>query len=594
MAISAEARKKEEARYALLIAQAKERIALARQNIPPPPISISSSSLPTSSLEKVFDKPSSFPAQRTSVENVVSIHAQREAPKTENLIWDKEQQRAIDLVSEGKSICIIGAAGYGKTTVAREAIRRKIQLGKIPPLQRSTKYLSAGLPGVCVLSFTNKAVANIRRGMPKDITCITAHKLLEYSPVFYEVQNADGEWTKTMRFEPARNVYNKLPSSLTTIVFEESSTISTELFQKIIDALPSPESVQFIFLGDIQQLPPIYGPAILGFKMLELPVIELQTPYRQADESPILAFAWELLKGVPLSPDDIKKRFNTEGKFEFNVWKQRREDHYRLKEINVFVRHFLKKGFYNPLEDMILMPFNVSVGTIAVNKSIADYLGKERNAEVHEVIAGFRKFYYAIGDKVLVNKQEAIIERISRNALFSGKEPLSPSTKLNRWGHYELESKADVEEFEKGQMSLEELEGLLAAATTDSGEIEERKNQASHILHCRLLDSDEEIDVQTTGDFNECLFAYVLTVHKAQGSEWKRVFIFLDFSHATMISRELLYTAVTRARESLYIFCEPEHFRKGILQQRIPGNTLAEKAEVFKGKLLKQSEEDGE
>jgi hypothetical protein len=46
-----------------------------------------------------------------------------------------------------------------------------------------------------------------------------------------------------------------------------------------------------------------------------------------------------------------------------------------------------------------------------------------------------------------------------------------------------------------------------------------------------------------------------------------------------------MYTACSRAREELHIICEPDHFVKGILQQRIKGETLAEKAEVFKGKL---------
>ena len=52
-----------------------------------------------------------------------------------------------------------------------------------------------------------------------------------------------------------------------------------------------------------------------------------------------------------------------------------------------------------------------------------------------------------------------------------------------------------------------------------------------------------------------------------------------------MLQRELLYTAVTRAKEELYIICEPETFIKGILGQRVKGNTLAEKAEYFKGKI---------
>ena len=52
-----------------------------------------------------------------------------------------------------------------------------------------------------------------------------------------------------------------------------------------------------------------------------------------------------------------------------------------------------------------------------------------------------------------------------------------------------------------------------------------------------------------------------------------------------MIQRELLYTAITRAREELYVICEPDTFEKGINGQRIKGNTLAEKYTYFQGKL---------
>ena len=52
-----------------------------------------------------------------------------------------------------------------------------------------------------------------------------------------------------------------------------------------------------------------------------------------------------------------------------------------------------------------------------------------------------------------------------------------------------------------------------------------------------------------------------------------------------MIQRELLYTAVTRAKEELFVICEPDTFEKGITRQRIPGSTWQEKAEYFKGKL---------
>ena len=98
------------------------------------------------------------------------------------------------------------------------------------------------------------------------------------------------------------------------------------------------------------------------------------------------------------------------------------------------------------------------------------------------------------------------------------------------------------------------------------------------------MDTGTTLSITKASDVNAMLHAYALTVHKSQGSEWRNVFLCLHQSHATMLQRELLYTAVTRAREELYVICEPESFTKGIKSQKIKGNTLEEKAEWFKGK----------
>jgi len=64
-----------------------------------------------------------------------------------------------------------------------------------------------------------------------------------------------------------------------------------------------PHKPQCVFLGDIRQLPPVFGTAILGFKMLELPVVELTEVYRQALKSPILRFALAVDDGEYKQPN---------------------------------------------------------------------------------------------------------------------------------------------------------------------------------------------------------------------------------------------------------------------------------------------------
>ena len=89
------------------------------------------------------------------------------------------------------------------------------------------------------------------------------------------------------------------------------------------------------------------------------------------------------------------------------------------------------------------------------------------------------------------------------------------------------------------------------------------------------------------------LFCYALTIHKSQGSEWRKVFLFLHNSHSTLLSRELLYTGITRARHELYIICEgdnkgkPNTMLQGAGRPVIPGTTLREKIAYFSG-LAKQ------
>jgi exodeoxyribonuclease V alpha subunit len=64
--------------------------------------------------------------------------------------------------------------------------------------------------------------------------------------------------------------------------------------------------------------------------------------------------------------------------------------------------------------------------------------------------------------------------------------------------------------------------------------------------------------VSIEGDeFEYLTLAYACTVHKSQGSEYKSVAVMLDYSHSIMLQRNLLYTAVTRAKENIWVLASP-------------------------------------
>lgn len=496
----------------------------------------------------------------------------------EVITYNKEQQRAVYLGGSGESFVLIGAAGTGKTTCSKGSIQAICANHKTGTLQaEGHKHLTNGSPGIIIISYTRRAVNNIRKVQPKDMqnNCITAHKLLEYEPQYFEVEDlTTGETKRTMQFLPARNSSNCLPSSITTIVVEEASMLSLDLFSQICEALA--HEVQWIFIGDIQQLPPVFGSAILGFKMLELEVVELTQVYRQALESPIIKLAHRILSGKPIPAKEYAEWAVPE-KLVIHPWKKRLLDEDAVRTLAAFFKAAYNSKGYDPEEDIILIPYNKACGANELNKHIANFLARTRDAVTYEVMAGFNKHYFSVGDRILFDKEDASIIAIEKNNAYAGKRVQTPSRALDYWGCNQDRTQNVAEEDDFGI----DVDAILDAIS-DS---DERVTQASHTLTLRLDNSMSEIRVSKAAEINNILHGYAITVHKSQGSEWRKVFFCLHHTHAKMVQRELLYTGVTRAREMLYCICEPETFTNGILNQKIKGNTLAEKAEFFKGKV---------
>jgi len=505
--------------------------------------------------------------------------------QTSSLSFNPEQLQAIEYGLQGKSFCLIGAAGTGKTTVTQELISRLQRASHMVPLASATKHLAKDAPGIAIVGYTNKAVNNIKKKLPEHLQahCLTIHKLLEYAPVYYEISDADGNPKTTMRFEPSFHALNKLPH-ISTLIMEESSMIGLDLYGQLIAALPKPQITQMIFLGDLNQIPPVFGPSILGFKLAELATVELTHVYRQALLSPIISLATAIRQGkvseIPQLTGPHTIDAEGHGIIHFQPWKVRADKEDATLMMRKFLPGLIASNKYDPENDMILMPFNKSYGTIELNKIIADHLAKTRGSEVHEVIARYQKSYWSVGDRVMHDRHESVIVKIEPTIGYSGTIPATASKTLDRWG-------SDSEnEKQSSQLTADQILNALDSLGAE-GDDEEGKNLASHNITVFIPDLGIEKVLSTAGEINSLTFGYALTIHKSQGSEWKNVFLFLHNSHATMLSRELIYTAVTRAKHSLFIICEGDKkpyensIRVAAQRPRIPGTTLAEKIRYF-------------
>ena len=70
--------------------------------------------------------------------------------------------------------------------------------------------------------------------------------------------------------------------------------------------------------------------------------------------------------------------------------------------------------------------------------------------------------------------------------------------------------------------------------------------------------------VYKSGEFDRFTLAYAISIHKAQGSEYDNVVIVLASSFKRMFYNKLIYTAVTRAKQSLIIIGSIKSFNESV------------------------------
>lgn len=527
-----------------------------------------------------------------------------------------EQRLAVQYAEEGMSYCLIGPAGSGKTTSTKSVCTTLVESGAIGKLQGCTdKVLMMDAPAVAVLSFTNQAVRNIKEALPAEFKahCSTIHKILEYTPVKTTVDVVDengeatGDVKDSMYYAPK---YGTQPDGkgegeylphLDYIIIEEGGNVPEDLFLTLYSALPHPEETKFIFLGDLNQLPPVFGDAILGFKLLELPIVELKHTYRNVGL--ITKFAHRILEGKPILDKELEAEWmdSTDGTSNIKLipFTKRIEPDMAVHALGKHFRNLAANGSFDEEQDVLLIPYNKSLGTIELNKYIMSGLDAKYDRLVHEVAAGFEKQYFAIGDKVLFNKTYCKIVSIEVNSTYLGDPTLTASKYLSRWGQlldgYEFASNMET--------TVVDMEALMEASLESLGESTTR--QASHIIELEVQDEAYSYHgrkaiwrAKSSGEVNGILPVHAMTVHKAQGSEFRKVWAILHHSHATLLSRELLYTLVTRARVDLEMYftgTKTQHkiggsvFSQGITKQEIPGRTMEEKLNYFRKKISAKS-----
>ena len=568
--------------------------------------------------------------------------------------FNPEQKMSITLARAGKSFCLIGGAGSGKTTTTKGIAQELYDSGQIGKLTGSTeKLFSVGAPSVAVLSFTNQAVRNIASALPHEFKrqCSTFHNAVEYHPDYFEIEvMEDGVWTgdykNSMRFIPRYGMEGSKVDSvadaaaaeahsqvewfvekgdgmgkgeilphLDVVIVEEAGSVPRDLFYTFMSALPRPKDTVFVFLGDLNQIPPVFDDAILGFMLLALPVIELSTLYRNVGL--VTKVAQRILTGKAIRDVEATKDYkdgglsgtDDSGTVLFKPFKQHVPWEIATPSLGRHLQQMVIEGQWDENTSVVLIPQNVKLGQVELNKWVGQGIATRDNLEIHHVTFNGQNRYFCIGDKVMYNKRYHRIVEINPNNAYKGKKPLPPSTKINRWGTIQREFEAEL----LGGMTCDEYNKSVdidAFLDSYTGEELATTQQASSIITMvkdkTELEDDElailernpnfrfgECEAKGAGDVTNILPVNVMTVHKAQGSEWQNVLCIFHRSHGMMLNRELVYTAITRARTNLTVWYSGEDKRetgasalcRGIINQAIKGQTLEAKLDYFRNKL---------
>ena len=319
----------------------------------------------------------------------------------------------------------------------------------------------------------------------------TVHRMLE-------LNGAISETGRSVYFE--RNADNPLEADV--FIIDEMTMIDIALFNALLKAIPM--GARLILVGDVNQLPSV-GPGQVLYDLISskcYPTVTLDHIFRQAKMSDIVVNAHKINRGESIQLGTNSKDF---------LFLER-------SDVNVIYKHMIQliteklPGYVDaaPSQIQVLTPTHIGpLGVEALNRILQKYINPP-NKQKKEKEYGDNIFRE--GDKVMQTKNNYSLE----------------------W-----------EILGKNRIVIDSGSGVFNG---DVGTIVEIDDSAITVEY------DEIRRVRYTYDgLDELELAYAITIHKAQGSEYPAVIMPLLGGPRPLLTRNLLYTGVTRAKRCVMI-----------------------------------------
>lgn len=338
----------------------------------------------------------------------------------------------------------------------------------------------------------------------------TIHRLLELNGMPEEER--DGHSAK---FE--RNTQNPLEADV--IIIDEMSMVDIHLMHSLLLAVTT--GTRLILVGDENQLPSV-GPGNVLRDIIRsgrFPVVELTKIFRQASESDIVVNAHKINKGEQVQINNKSRDFFFLKRYDADII---------IRVVIALIQEKLPRYVdAKPFEIQVLTPMRKGLlGVERLNQILQRYLNPPEDGKPEKAV-GDRLF--RTGDKVMQIRNNYQMEWEIRGrygividkgiGVFNGDTGIL--TEIN-----EFAETAEVE-FEDGRFAIYSFKQL------------------------------EELEL-----------AYAITIHKSQGTEYPAVILPLLSGPQMLLNRNLLYTAVTRARKCVTVVGNEETFAEMIRNEK--------------------------
>lgn len=327
----------------------------------------------------------------------------------------------------------------------------------------------------------------------------TIHRMLELT--------RDPE-SKTGGLDFARNESNPLEAD--AIIIDEMSMVDISLMHALLKAISV--GTRVIFVGDVNQLPSVGAGNVLR-DMIDshrFPVVKLTRIFRQSEESKIILNAHKINAGENIPLDNNNKDF---------FFLNRNDTQVIVPSIVYLVQKKIADYVMaSPYEVQVLTPMKAGeLGAENLNIALQEALNPAAPGKMEKELPGGRKLRE--GDKVMQIKNNYQLEWEVRSRygipVETGTGVFNGDCGIIR--EINLFAEQVTVEFEEGRMVEYPFSGL-----------------------------------------DELVLAYAITIHKSQGSEYPAVVIPLLTGPRLLFNRNVLYTAVTRAKKCVTIVGSPD------------------------------------